>query len=101
MTEVRPAALALTSQAAFEWINCPLQRNYLTRQEIFTDEVLMGLAARGLEQIDYRDRNLGPTKQPAGPQPPLPGNQPACGRNYHGVKEADLGDAVGQGPEVT
>ena len=56
----------------------------------------MGFAARGLEQIDYRYRYLGPTKQSAGPQPPLTGNQPASGSHHHGMKETNLGNAVGQ-----
>jgi hypothetical protein len=49
MTEGRPLALAITGQAALQRLDGPLQRNDLARQEIFADEVLVGLASCGLE----------------------------------------------------
>jgi hypothetical protein len=93
--------LAPTSQAAFEWINCTLQRNHLTRQEIFTDEVLMGLASCGLEQVDDSHRNLGPAELPARLQSALSGYQPARMRHHNRVEKADIGDAVGQRPQIS
>src|ERR1035441_4027213 len=65
MTEVRPGALSLPRLAALQRLDGPLQRNDLARQEIFADEVLVGLTSSGLEQVHNRHRYLGPAKLPA------------------------------------
>ena len=87
MTEVRPAALALAGLAALQGLNGPLQRHDFARQQIFADKVLVGFATGGLIQIHHRDGNFGPAEQPAGFEPPLPGNQPPFRSNHDWMQE--------------
>ena len=100
MTEVRPAALALAGRAPLYGLDGPLQRDDFAGEQVFADEVFVGLAAGGLEQIHYGHRNLGPTQLPAGLQTALSGDQPARGRHHNRMEKADLCDAVGQRPQV-
>src|ERR1017187_9594417 len=60
MTEVRPAAFALAGRAPLCGLDGPLQRNDFAGQQILADEVFVGLAAGGLEQIHYGHRNRPP-----------------------------------------
>jgi hypothetical protein len=94
MTEVRPAALAFTGQAAFQGLDGTLQRNDFAGEQVFADEVFVGLAAGGLEKVNSSHRNLGPTELPASLQAALPRDQPARGRHHNRMEQADLCDAV-------
>jgi type I restriction enzyme R subunit len=78
--------LALPCLAPFQRFDGALQRHYLAGQQVLAHEVLVRFATCGLVQVDHRDRNLGPTQEAARPQPPLPGDEAAFGRDDHGVE---------------
>ena len=70
-------------------------------QQVFTDEVLVRLAARRLKKVNDRDRHLVPPEHAAGRQTALAGDEPPLGRDDHRVKQPDLADAVGERPQIT
>ena len=65
MTEVRPAALALTCCPALQRLNRALEGHDFTGQEILANEVLMGLATSGFVEIDHRDGYFVPAQRQA------------------------------------
>ena len=96
MTEVRPRALPVPGSPALDRAYGALDGYDFAWQQIFANEILMRFPPGGLTEIDDTHGNFGPSKQTAGCEPPLSGNQPAFRSDHDGVEEAHFLDAARQ-----